>query len=324
MVLRHELGHNFGSVGEEYDGGSAYFGANFANSVPQATTKWRAWLDADPIVIQEDILRVQDYPWYLLENGPRSYTFSSSGTYKSWYLSFTASGCPEPDSFSVFLDNVPLQIEAPNTEDRTFYKIISDVPLTAGNHQLLWRQNFPPTGQNKRQLCSLSLKEYMGEPEFHWEEYYSAYRTWRVGNTLAGYRSNNEFCLMRNMSSPNFCKICEENMWIQFFQQISAIDNITETCQGTSITIKLNVIALGQFRDVPIPGETYDLRWYWNGSHFPDYDNVFEWTAERSLRLGLWRAELQFTTLQVRQDPNNLLLFEGSRTISNSPCLQKE
>ena len=32
MVLRHELGHNFSNVGEEYDGGQVYSGANFSRT----------------------------------------------------------------------------------------------------------------------------------------------------------------------------------------------------------------------------------------------------------------------------------------------------
>ena len=32
VVLRHEMGHNFGVVGEEYDGGYAYSGANSVRS----------------------------------------------------------------------------------------------------------------------------------------------------------------------------------------------------------------------------------------------------------------------------------------------------
>jgi hypothetical protein len=33
MVLRHELGHNFGEVGEEYDNGYVYRGANASRSI---------------------------------------------------------------------------------------------------------------------------------------------------------------------------------------------------------------------------------------------------------------------------------------------------
>jgi len=307
-------------VGEEYDGGSAYFGANFANSLSVANNKWKAWLTKEPLQEQVDQLLLQDYPWYLLENGPRSYTFTSTGGYKSWYLSFTASGVPEPDSFSVFLDGVPLDINAANTEDRTFYKIISDTPFTAGSHQLVFRQNFPPTGDYKRQLCSLNIHEYMMRPQFHWEEYYSAYQTWRIGNTLVGYRPTNEYCLMRNMSSPNFCNICKENMWIQFFQQVDAIDSITQSCVGTRVKVKLDVIPLAQFRTEPIPGEEYQLEWYLDGSPYDDYYNVFEWEAEKEDVVGVWSAYLTFITPEVRQDPNNLLTFDFSTIISDAPC----
>ena len=37
MVLRHELGHNFSNVGEEYDGGQVYSGANFSRSSKKKT-----------------------------------------------------------------------------------------------------------------------------------------------------------------------------------------------------------------------------------------------------------------------------------------------
>jgi hypothetical protein len=197
IVLRHELGHNFGQVGEEYDGGSSYFGANFANSLPNANAKWSAWLSQTPIRAELSTLRLQDYPWYLLENGARSYTFNSDGTYHRWFLRFTASGCPEPESLRVTLDGVPLEWNALGSGDRRFYQYSGSSGFSQGGHTLRFEQVYPPTGNFKRQLCSLTLHEYMNEPEFHWEEFYSAYRTWRIGNVLAGYRPTNEYCLMR-------------------------------------------------------------------------------------------------------------------------------
>jgi hypothetical protein len=321
VVLRHELGHNFGSVGEEYDGGSSYFGANFANSVAVANTKWKAWLDEDPLTVQDATLLLQDYPWYLLQNGPRRYTFTSTGNYNRWYLSFTASGCPEPGSFGVYLDGVALPLKAANTEDRTFYKFFGNTGFTSGTHELLFRQLTPPTGTYPRQLCSLTLHEYKNDPLFHWEEFYSGYRTWRQGNTLAGYRPTNEYCLMRNMTSPNFCKICQENMWIQFFQIVDAIDNITQTCTGTSVTVKLNVIPLAQFRPNPIQGELYVLEWQKDQVPVPERKDQFQWTLQRSQAVGTWKALLKFYTPQVRQDPSRLLEFETTITITASgPC----
>jgi len=43
LVLRHELGHSIIQVGEEYDGGFAYFGPNSQYKLKD-DVKWRHWL----------------------------------------------------------------------------------------------------------------------------------------------------------------------------------------------------------------------------------------------------------------------------------------
>jgi len=324
IVLRHELGHNFGQVGEEYDGGSSYFGANFANSLPSASSKWSAWLSQSPIRAEDAQLRIQDYPWYLLEGGPKTYTFTSDGNYEKWFLHFTASGCADDESLGVYLDGVYLDWEATGTEDRIFYSYFGSSGFSAGTHTLRFEQNYPPMDPSiKRQLCSLTLHEYMNEPDFHWDEFYSGYKTWRLGNTLAGYRPTNEYCLMRNMSSPHFCSICKETMWLQFFSKVSAIDGIVVACDDAQVSVKLNAIPLGQFRshETLVPGESYNLRWILNGNHVVSLDNLFEWTFDRSAAVGTWSANLDFVTPQVRQDPTNLLKFVDSFNVqATGPC----
>jgi len=316
--LRHEFGHNFGQVGEEYDGGTSYFGANFANSLPTATSKWRAWLSETPIQVQGSELALQDYPWYLLENGAKSYTFTSNGNYDRWFLRFTASGCAEAGSLGVLLDGVALEWTATGSADRQFYTYAGSSGFSAGTHLLTFRQQTAPTGSIKRQLCSLTLHEYLDEPYFHWDEFYSAYKVWRQGNTMTGYRPTNEFCLMRNMSSPHFCNLCRETTWLQFFATVSAIDNVTVSCQGNNVNVQLYAIPLAQFRSVKtqVPGETYLLRWVRNGQPVPVLDDTFEWTLDKAQVVGTWTAYLEFSTPQVRQDPNGLLSFEHSFTIS--------
>ncbi|KAJ3343245.1 hypothetical protein HDU93_009229 [Gonapodya sp. JEL0774] len=70
IVLRHEMGHNFVQVGEEYDGGYVYEGVNAARSL--ASIGWAHWLTngAAGIVEQRSQLKIQDYSWYNLANGP--------------------------------------------------------------------------------------------------------------------------------------------------------------------------------------------------------------------------------------------------------------
>jgi len=139
---------------------------------------------------------------------------------------------------------------------------------------------------------------------------------------LAGYRPTNEHCLMRNMSSTAFCDVCLENMWLQFFRTVSAIDNITLTCDSTSVTAVLNVIPLAQFRSKSLDDETYFLRWFYNDNYVPSLDNTYTWTRVRSQAVGTWEARLQFSTSQVRYDPSSLLLFADRATIpATGPCL---
>ena len=44
IVLRHEMGHNFVNVGEEYDGGSVYRGVNSAPNAAAAQEKYTHYI----------------------------------------------------------------------------------------------------------------------------------------------------------------------------------------------------------------------------------------------------------------------------------------
>jgi len=281
------------------------------------------WLTSPPARSEVSVLRLQAYPWYLLENGPRSYTFTSDGQYQRWFLRFTASGAPEQNSLGITLDGTNLPWEATGSEDRMFYTYYHPSGFASGQHIIRFEQRSQPTGNFKRQLCSLTLHEYKAEPEFHFgNSHISAYRTWREGNSLVGYRPSNEQCLMRNMSSPRFCDVCLENMWLQFFRTVSLIDNITLTCADSSAVVVINVIPLAQFRTQSVQfEESYLLRWFHDDQYVPGLDNTYSWTREWSEAVGTWEARLQFTTSQVRHDPSNLLSFLDRVTIPTSaPC----
>ena len=48
---------------------------------------------------------------------------------------------------------------------------------------------------------------------------------------------------MRNMTSINFCSICKENMWLQFFSRVNVIDNVeVKDTWPLKVNIKLGVI----------------------------------------------------------------------------------
>ncbi|KAJ3281536.1 hypothetical protein HK104_011407, partial [Borealophlyctis nickersoniae] len=108
IVLRHEMGHSFIDVGEEYDGGEVYSGVNADTSLQNI--KWKHWL-TDPSKVREEkqVLRVQDYSWYDLAKGPYNITFRSDGMYKRWMMQISASGMEINGAMKVTLDNKPLK-----------------------------------------------------------------------------------------------------------------------------------------------------------------------------------------------------------------------
>ena len=71
LVLRHELGHSIIDVGEEYDGGFAYFGVNAAEDLSERLP-WEHWLtNPSPILdeprnqtrrIERSVMPMQAYP----------------------------------------------------------------------------------------------------------------------------------------------------------------------------------------------------------------------------------------------------------------------
>ena len=82
MVLRHEMGHNFANVGEEYDGGQIYSGANSTSSLATAPApfKWAKWLSVPPasghpVPAEQSTLLLQTFPWHNLDaEGPLEFT----------------------------------------------------------------------------------------------------------------------------------------------------------------------------------------------------------------------------------------------------------
>lgn len=112
LVLRHELGHSVINVGEEYDGGFAYFGPNAgynASSVP-----WTHWLTEPPSPdgppkVERSVMPLQDYAWSMLNvSTPWSSIFESSGSYARHLIRFSLSGLPSANDLKVELDGIDL------------------------------------------------------------------------------------------------------------------------------------------------------------------------------------------------------------------------
>ncbi|KAI9199331.1 IgA peptidase M64-domain-containing protein [Polychytrium aggregatum] len=313
VVLRHEMGHNFVNVGEEYDGGEVYSGCNAAHSLKDL--KWAHWLtETGPVHEEENDLLLQKYPWYDLGKGPISFKFHSKGECKRWYLQMTASGVDTDGSMEVLLDGQPLEWKSTGILDRsTFTWTETEAPFSKGSHVLEVRQLTRPNKTAPiRQLCSLNLHEYADEPNYHFDDntYVSAFPTFDINNRKS-FRPTNEGCLMRNMTSSHFCSVCKEGLWIQFFKQISAIDKVDYTCSGDLTHFKLDLIPLAHLRPESerIDGEYYKIDWIRDGVHLDKYANLTDFSIIQEEGHGRWDVVVHFGTHEVRKD-HGLLRFK--------------
>lgn len=325
VVLRHEMGHNFISVGEEYDDGSVYRGVNSDRSLTDI--KWSHWLTDPQSTIEEQQAEqlLGEYPWVDLATGRQTFRFTSSGNFKRWFLRFTLSGCDTEGSIGVYLDGEQLPWEPARplgevTLDRQFYTYQDmEKSFTAGQHTLEFVQLIPPAaGRPMRQLCSLSLNEYGDESTFKWDDkqYVGAYPTWDVRGRKT-YRPQNEACLMRNMSSSELCVVCKEGMWWEFFMRMSAIDDIEVQRHWSHTDVKVRTVGLGQFREAPLEhlNDRLDITWTKDGEDYPSLRGYFAWDLPNSEARGEWVATVTYHTDEVRIDPNGLLTFQQSVTI---------
>lgn len=334
-VLRHEMGHNFVSVGEEYDNGGVYRGVNsdrptgWSRPKPKQDIKWKHWLTepSAQVVEQKMNLALAQYPWKDLAGGKQSFSFETDGDYSSWEMSFTVSGCPEEGSLKVLLDGKELSwrpakpegAERPDgaSADRLFYHFSdANAGLTKGRHTLSFESGFaPPEGAPIRQLCSISIYEYGSERDFKKEPgYVGAFPTWDYRGRKS-YRPTNEQCLMRNMESTFFCPVCREGMWLQFLSRITLIDSVdVAQLGGGLVSVELKAVPLAQFRVKPVQElvESYTVSWSKGGVQQDHLRDAWAFNGTAGDLGDSWQVTLTLTSSEVRRDPNGLLTSEKS------------
>jgi hypothetical protein len=307
VVLRHEMGHNFIDVGEEYDDGQVYDGVNSATSLD--TLGWKNWLSG-PLREEREIYRLLEYPWHDLSTGPKSHTFTSNGEYSRWYLLISVTAAGQADSLEFAIDGKVLPWQSRGSDDREFYGWYGSSGFSAGQHTLTVRSKTGSTNPNiPRMLSSITLHEYGNEEEFKISnDYYSAYPTWDINGSKT-YRPTSEGCIMRNMTSSHFCNVCKEGMWYQFLNKISLIDGVNVSNGKATVS----PLKLGQLRpsNQQIPGEKLEIRWFKSGQLQSNLNDLLT----VPIAAGSWKVEVKFITPEVRSDPNQLLTATKTFTV---------
>lgn len=333
VVLRHEMGHNFASVGDEYDNSWAYNGANSASSLQDI--KWTHWLTEPDKEVKEQRqgVALAEYPWKDMAEGQQSFNFTCDGTYSSWRMSFTVSGFPEDGSLKVTLDGAVLDwipsrppgAEQPDgsTVDRQFYHFSdSSRGFSQGAHTLTFESMFsPPSDGPIRQLCSISIYEYGSAGEFNDSPgYIGAFPTWSDRGAKS-YRPTNEQCLMRNMQSVSFCPVCKEAIWLNFLSRMTLIDEVEITGSAANPQAELKAVPLAHFRNQTVPGltERYTVVWKKGGIEQSHLEDRFSFSGSAAEMNGNWEVILRLSTSEVRKDDQNLLTTTRSFTIGGAP-----
>ena len=299
VVLRHELGHQIGEVGEEYDGGG-YFGANHSSSLQNLS--WRHWLSGslheEPVVA-----RYIDWPWKNLSQGPFTATFQSDGNQSQYFINLSASGMEGEEDIQFFMDGTRIPIASPGTSDRGFHDIVADHGFSSGQHTIEIREG---NRDGNNWVSSLTVHEYgVG---FHADPHYvGAYPLFQDVGQKDGYRPVNEGCLMRNMMTEEFCPVCKENNWLKFFGKISMVDGIRTDAEGAGKRVTLVVPALGQFRSDALAGEVVSVKWFKNSQEVPGMAGQLSWLASGTDLSARWEADVTYVTPEVRRDSQGLL-----------------
>ncbi|MBI4924770.1 MAG: hypothetical protein HY843_02505, partial [Bdellovibrio sp.] len=302
MVLRHELGHNFGEVGEEYDGGQIYTGANHSDT---AAVPWKHWVDGEVAVSQASYLSGA-YVWQNLsnQNVRVEFDFPSKNTLgdPQFNAIISSVGWQTPQDVDVYLDNQKVSINGAYTDDRSFFEIDHlDKTLVPGKHVLEFKENIHD-GNNI--LAFAMLYATPANYDFT-KDKIGAFNTFYSPDSPSGFRPTHNTCLMREMRSVEFCSVDKENMWIRFLNRVSLIDEL-----GVNGNEKLVYLKTPELSGL-------QLRWYQLKANqepiaLHDLDGLKQWSTH-NMSAGKYRVEVEFKTPEVRNYTNS---FRVTRDIS--------
>ncbi|WVR06226.1 hypothetical protein IAU60_003256 [Kwoniella sp. DSM 27419] len=221
LVLRHELGHSLIPVGEEYEGGYAYFGANSEAVEHVANLTWREFL-TDPDGVRVEDVKVPLQVWFDLDQADYAITFNDSTAgedstpYPTALVRLSLSSIPYPSHVDVRINDQPLNLTSQfplswaGSLDRRWVEVPLPMGLNPGSNHiqvgLTEKGRLARAGQGGKMLTSLEVIEY-GVTFNHEEGFVGAFPTYALDGSVT-LRPTNEGCLMRKVNHPHFCAVC--------------------------------------------------------------------------------------------------------------------
>lgn len=237
IVLRHELGHSIGEVGEEYDDAQTYYGAN-STIYPQTT--WQHWASGK-IEINEAKILGGKYVWKDLATGPENMAFKTQGLPGELLgIDLSSVGWESPQDVEVSFDNKVIRYDGNFSEDRNFFFVGPVAGIAPGNHNLKIEEKIKD-GNNT--LGFARIYSYPANYNFT-KHVIGAFATYNEFGQKT-YRPTHDSCLMRNMQVEYFCVVDQENLWMKMLPKVRLIDSLTKSTLSNGRTgIKLETISL--------------------------------------------------------------------------------
>lgn len=218
IVLRHELGHNFGEVGEEYDNGYVYSGANASRS---SRVPWKQWVEGETQVHEAQLLS-GDYVWKNLSQGAYQANFTMPSDKSLLQIELSTVGWSSPSEVAVTLNGAELSYDGVFHKDRSFFNFDPTVVAPGSRYQLKVEER-SKDGDN---VLGFALAYAMRSDYNFTSGKIGAFASYDAyGNK--SYRPTHNSCLMKDMRRESFCAVDQENMWLKFLERISLIDGVS-------------------------------------------------------------------------------------------------
>ena len=135
------------------------------------------------------------------------------------------------------------------------------------------------------------------------------------------YRPTNEDCLMRIVTTPNFCSACVEGLWYALLRRVALIDDLAPSCgAGTQFerqrVLDLSLVPLAHLRDTPVDVEEgYAITWVKDGVEVPAFANQTRLIDDGNA-VGSYAVKVRYWTEEVRVDPEALLESVAAVTVT--------
>jgi hypothetical protein len=119
---------------------------------------------------------------------------------------------------------------------------------------------------------------------------------------------------MRTVTTPNFCKVCLEGLWLSLLRRVNLIDDIEEGCSHTNSsawvkTLDMTLVPLAQFRSdaKENKNESYTILWQRNNRVLHEFTNKTRLEVDGENAVGDYAVDVKFATDEVRVDKDKLL-----------------